>query len=578
MADPLSILGGVAAVEQLAEVLLKSVQFVKDLRELPQKLSDVLQDVERSITSLQHVCTVLQPALSVHINPRMSLGLTETLKTLDQCVQDIQTALQPLVGPGQTSKGNFPQRVSTSLKAWNMDKKISDKLQRVHMLNLEVIKHLQIVGLELQVTFNTGAVQAARGIQNDQTRILDTIQTQHRDAATANSVQHDVTRNQLGAKLSDTQTRTVEVQSTVTSISKSLDMVQSHQNDLSASMTSQYDASTTLLAGISSTSQDTQGIVTEIRGTTVNMVDEVAHIKLLLHEQKQMSNNLMAVLTGRTGQLSVKSQQTVSSLGEGDRLMVQQHAQSQLLRYPGDLAAAKRTWTPCRCRPIHHVIDSSHWGVRVTTETSQDHRSDCPHFRRGTRTRVSSIRMVLLPFVNATMELAIGATTGAGGWALAPTLRFRGIVQRSKSPLFRAFAENVFSCCDMKTDDDFGNVTDVPVYSRGGEDETLRLIPEPKPLGLNRISWDIPCLKPNLARLSSRLTEAVERGDACAMDTDERGQTLLFVSCGTQLDIYGVSPDRRVLLRTLSSYLNSSKTKGMPWRLSWKCCYKLFCH
>lgn len=552
MAEALASLGAVAAAVQLAEVLLKSVRLAKHFEGLPDELSDVLQDVERSITSMHYVCTTLVPALSGHTNATIPSALTEIVRAVAQCLQEIQTTLQPVVGPVQSTKGKFAQRVLRPFKAFNIEKEISDKLHRLDRLNVEVNTQLQVVDIDLQMAFHTTAAQAATGIQTDQTRILDTLQTQHRDHSADMSAQHAATVNQLGAIQStdlDTQARTAEVQSTVAGIGG---FMHTMQKDFTATVSEHHNTTTTLLADISSTSQDTHAIVTEIRGTTVNtdakvnnIVDDMMLLKLHAHEQKQerqehfsQMNDLMACLTGVVDQLSAKSQQRMSSLSEGGQLLVQQHAQSRLLRYPSALAAAKRTWKPCRCRPIHHVSYSSRWGVRVRTETSQDHRSDCPYFHRGTRTSVSSIRMALTPFVNATMELAIGATTGAGGWALAPPLRFRGIVRRSESPLFRAFAETVFLCfhsvemdASVESCEERARLSHLSLEKHG----LTNWIPEAmfsEVYDAGYVLWDISVTKATLVRLGSRLMEEVECGRASGTDTDENGETLLFVSLG----------------------------------------------
>lgn len=60
MADPLSILGGVAASIQLVEyatgTLVGTIKLVRDIRDIPKKTATSLEDVERSSKRVNHVC------------------------------------------------------------------------------------------------------------------------------------------------------------------------------------------------------------------------------------------------------------------------------------------------------------------------------------------------------------------------------------------------------------------------------------------------------------------------------------------------------------------------------------------
>lgn len=118
-------------------------------------------------------------------------------------------------------------------------------------------------------------------------------------------------------------------------------------------------------------------------------------------------------------------------------------------------------------------------------------------------------------FLSKSLEFTLGGLWGAGEWSIGPSLRLRNILERSQSPLFRAFDGIMRNECWRKT-----YIND-SAYAMG--------------LG----SWDTALLEPEIDNLVSRLREETDTGRL--RDYDEWGNTFLFVS-----DL--VPPRRRSLL------------------------------
>ena len=155
----------------------------------------------------------------------------------------------------------------------------------------------------------------------------------------------------------------------------------------------------------------------------------------------------MSVLTGQAVELSAASRRTSQTLSRVDQSLVQEGIREQLLRSPSSLAdATEGLWSGrppttrwCRCRATRQSSATKIWGLSFRAEESSEHRPRCAYAASGTRSWSYSARTALMPFLNATLELALESTTRPGYSSISPSLRFHGVVRRSQSPLFQAF-------------------------------------------------------------------------------------------------------------------------------------------
>jgi hypothetical protein len=526
MADPLSIFGAAAAATQLvATILLESIRLAKDLKDVPNKLALTLYDVERSTTQFQHMCgVVLQPGSNVfaQLDPAMLGGLVNTTTELRQAMKEVQSILQPLVDTNPSRTKPF-QRLWRSIMSLVKEKDVEEKLRRIDRLNLEVIQQLAITGLDLQATSISKIELSTSVTRAGHAQLLDTVQAQHRDLS-ATIQGHQGTTATL---LSSISTTSSNAQSTFDGLRQNVSEMATGVSSITQDLTVVREGISSLQAsnhaGQSISPQQMQRLMSqqgqEIRADITQIRDE-----------------LLALLTGHSIQLSNESQRTSLVLDETDRRAVEQQTRLQLMRYPSSLVEASRAlpnWKgaigkPCRCRTSRKIRKTDAWRLSFRIETSADHRPDCPYIRLGYRTTAFSVRTALAPFINGTVELAVGATTGPGGWFMPPPLRFAGTVQRSKSPLFQAFAQTTARCAEDKNVDYMKG--QVLFWSR---ETVLDLLPEVRFTGQGsyiQVKWDPTSTKSQLIELRTRILEEVTCGRASGSDMDESGETILFVS------------------------------------------------
>lgn len=142
----------------------------------------------------------------------------------------------------------------------------------------------------------------------------------------------------------------------------------------------------------------------------------------------------------------------------------------------------------------------------------------------------------LFPFLNKTVELVLGVTSGAGRWSVASPLRFRGTVRRSESPIFRLFDDLPGRYAIEKPP--------MPHLSH------LSYVYNPK-AELVSLEWDIVPLSLHLEQASQEIKMAVESGLASGADIDEEGGSFLFVSSEVAL--------RSTVILTLSRKCSGSQ-------------------
>ncbi|KAK3176097.1 hypothetical protein OEA41_007419 [Lepraria neglecta] len=156
MADPLSIIGGLAAGIQLAstaaQALLATVKLIRDLKDIPERLTLLLGEVENSISRLCQSCNAGSKILQNLDRPQLD-RLSGSVAALYPVMLDIHNMLMPLVYTSK-EKGASVRGLWQLLVSLKVEKELSQKLERLNGLNIEMIRELGILGLEVQVTTN----------------------------------------------------------------------------------------------------------------------------------------------------------------------------------------------------------------------------------------------------------------------------------------------------------------------------------------------------------------------------------------------------------------------------------------
>ncbi|KAL8341603.1 hypothetical protein RB598_003504 [Gaeumannomyces tritici] len=128
-----------------------------------------------------------------------------------------------------------------------------------------------------------------------------------------------------------------------------------------------------------------------------------------------------------------------------DKDALAQQAAWQLGRYPSALGEAcdgvrtesRRRKMRCWCRPSVETRSAAGGILRFEAERSARHLPDCP--RNAPSSWRYSLSFRLAPFLNKAIQLTLGATSGAGGWSLAPPIRVVPRVRAVDSPVYRLF-------------------------------------------------------------------------------------------------------------------------------------------
>lgn len=154
MADPLTILGAVAAGVQLGEAgckaLIGSIALLRNLRKAPRRMKTLLLETEASIARLTYVrTTVLQPgsALATKVTAVQLTRVMALLLEGEQAMQSLERELEHLV-PQISSKPGAMKRTWKSVVSLTKEDELKEHLEHIDRANMEMIRELQFLGLE----------------------------------------------------------------------------------------------------------------------------------------------------------------------------------------------------------------------------------------------------------------------------------------------------------------------------------------------------------------------------------------------------------------------------------------------
>ena len=154
MAEFIAIAGGLAAGIQLmsttAKALLATVKLIRDLKEVPERLALLLYEVEESISRLNQNCNVDSELFQNLDLPRLDRLSTSAL-ALDVALREIHDVLKPLVCDSKR-KGRSVCILWKSIVSIKIEKDLAEKLKRLNRLNIEMIRELGMLGLEVQLS------------------------------------------------------------------------------------------------------------------------------------------------------------------------------------------------------------------------------------------------------------------------------------------------------------------------------------------------------------------------------------------------------------------------------------------
>lgn len=190
MADPFSILGGAAAGLQLvptgAQALLTTLKLIKELRDMPRMLCSLLNEVDDSASRLYSSCSN-GAQLMQELEPAQAGRLAQCVVVLHTTLQIIQSMLTPLIVAKPGRAAGLSQ-LWKSVLYLSMRREVEEKLQRLNRQNIELIRELELIGLENSVALKSlmkaGNAVAKQGFKSIDTKV-DLLQIGLRELASS---------------------------------------------------------------------------------------------------------------------------------------------------------------------------------------------------------------------------------------------------------------------------------------------------------------------------------------------------------------------------------------------------------
>ncbi|KAK3995174.1 hypothetical protein QBC44DRAFT_320630 [Cladorrhinum sp. PSN332] len=538
--DPVSGLGAAAAgiqvVDVAARALLGGIKLIRDLRDTPNRTRSLLDDVERSSTRVSHICTtLLQPRATLRdaLCPEQYDRLLPSAQQVSQAMNDAQGLLLKLCGP-TSSSSKHPSRLRQTWKAAEAlvhQEEVAEKLKRVDRVNTELLRELQIVGLEMQATSSDLSSQILSSLsttRDDMFRRLDNVDNAGGVIQAALRDNQDMASQHFDNMAQSIHQTAANITQDHEGMMQRLEEV--HKTGLELHTTMQQNSGHTshILGNINSLREEAN-----LRSGVLNSIhhDQRAHSSELrqLHLEAQimraelqaMGNNLIKAVTSNATSASQMMIQGVGQLTRDEMAELERGVQQRLIQQPSalrdahqkSLRALKR-FRSCNCRPTSERSESRSGRFSLVRSWESQHHATCPLYDVGYRSWHYTLAAQLFPFLNKTMELTVGAAQGAGWWSIRSPLRFRGTVRRSESPTFRLL-DGLIPQCTTARPSTFGFPTFVNSDLGRMYDFEREIV----------VNWDIEKTRHALGSMLLNIRKAIGQGTASGADVDEMGNS-----------------------------------------------------
>lgn len=154
--DPITAIGAAASSLQLAgfvfQTTLQTIQFVKDLRDVPAKLKVTLADVAKSLEGLSYLQSELtKPSSKVLslLDSSQVLRLTTVVENGHTATSVLHARLESVFGQQTASAKHSRLKAAwRSIVSLKMEKEVEEALKRIQRLNEEITRQVQIIQLE----------------------------------------------------------------------------------------------------------------------------------------------------------------------------------------------------------------------------------------------------------------------------------------------------------------------------------------------------------------------------------------------------------------------------------------------
>jgi hypothetical protein len=555
--DPVTAIGVVGGSFQLVDVaaraLIATIKGIRGIRNAPAQTAALLAEVERSSISISRISAALLQQgsslfdkLTVEQFARLSPCALETRLAMES----LQRLLSSLFDPSPSLSHRLPDFIGKDAlrRTWHSvvsvyrQDEVSELLARVQRLNLNMVRELEVVGLEMQSELCDSSLEILAIIRESHGKVssrLDNIQTclaaEGISVAarldTAGRASQDMLTS-LGQAHTTTMSRLDVITSATSAIQSTAQHVVDQASSISdeiAAMRAEFNLLTNLVSDMRQDSRDTTHQLSQIQATTQGQ-SQVARIRAaeMRPDFSVLCDDIIRLLVGDMPAISTSTQNWVARLTAEESGNIASDVRRKLIRCPSALRDthcnsqdALRLFKMCSCRPTSNQKELRTWRFRFFNASKSQHRPDCPLRTAGYRSWGYSMAVQLVPFLNRTVELTLGLTAGMGRWSVAPPLKYYGTVRRANSPLFRLFDELPEKCA---TEHSLISGSMVPAWRKV----------EGAPIAM-AIEWDLEKTQEQLDGIIREIQEILTSKVSAGTDQDEDGNSLIFVRCQTDI-------------------------------------------
>lgn len=403
--DPVSVISAGAAALQFAGLgataLFGTIKLIRNLRNVPERLRILFGDVEKAIHQIDSLQSALQNPTSrivTQLENSQVVSLQALVDDAHSAITDVHRKLQRVSGPQDKSKRKRAWQAVISIE---LEKEIEKELERIRRINDELMRQLQLTGIEMQADLRLCVADMAK---------------------MAKSLRKEVERLRVGEHEAHEETRAV-----IRSV------LREHQAATQSTLTELRNAIVTLATGETGALEPAQATVA---------------VELSQQGTEQLARQICETLVTFPSALSQSCDNMVS---------VVSRAASPYLTAKFGLKTIS-----CSCKPSRRHSSWKQGFVRLNYETQATHWPSCPFAKTTKRSSQYTISVKLLPLIEKTVAIVFRASFQGGGFSITPTLKVFATVRRAESPLFRLF-DDFPSLCSRRcyhTDGRFRNLAE----------------------------------------------------------------------------------------------------------------------
>ena len=154
--DPVSAVSLAAGAVQFADVgirtMVRMIKLLESLKHTPQRMAELLEDLDRSVMRLHAIQKVIQqPDSPLLAAPGMQYRrLLKSISSACETILDLQRLFEPLFGASSNSAYTWAKGTWRSVVSLILESRIAAKIERLGRLNEELMGEMLLVGTEMQ--------------------------------------------------------------------------------------------------------------------------------------------------------------------------------------------------------------------------------------------------------------------------------------------------------------------------------------------------------------------------------------------------------------------------------------------